>query len=66
MIYGFILVMVTMLSTGEMETEAIDWFEDPTCCIERGYQEEENAPMGVGFVCLEDYLPEGDIDESDL
>tara|TARA_B100001287_G_scaffold270765_1_gene270004 strand:- start:867 stop:1058 length:192 start_codon:yes stop_codon:yes gene_type:complete len=62
MIYGFYLIMVIMLPSGEIISEALDWFQDPNSCIEAGFFEEENAPPGVGFVCLEDYV-EGDINE---
>ena len=56
MIYGFILIMVTILPSGDIDSQAIDWFVDPYSCIEQGYIEEESAPMGVGFVCVEDYV----------
>ena len=45
-----------MLPTGDIESEAIDWFADPYSCVEQGYIEEESAAMGVGFVCVEDYV----------
>ena len=54
MIYGYILVMVTILANGDVTGEALDYFTDPMECIEQGYIEEENAEPGVGFVCLED------------
>ena len=56
MIYGFILIMVTMLPSGDIESEAIDRFAAPYSCVEQGYIEEESAAMGVGFVCVEDYV----------
>ena len=34
-------------------------FTDPLECIYNGNWEEENAPYGVGFVCLEDVIGEG-------
>ena len=54
MIYGYILVMVTLLANGEVTGEALDYFVDPVECVEQGFIEEENAEPGVGFVCLED------------
>ena len=53
-IVGFYLVMVTILPSGEVQGEVLNHFSDPYTCIEEGNWEEENAPYGVGFVCLED------------
>ena len=53
MIYGFYLVMVMILPTGEIQSEVLDHFSSAEQCIEEGYWEEENSPYGVGFVCLE-------------
>ena len=58
MIYGFYLVMVMILPTGEIQSEVLDNFSSAEQCIEEGYWEEENAPYGVGFVCLEDVIDE--------
>ena len=57
MIAGYILVMVTFLSTGEVTGTALDYFNDPYECIQEGQWEEEQAEPGVGFVCIEDYVP---------
>ena len=62
-IYGYILVMVTMLSSGDINAEALDWFFTPYECIEEAYSQENNAAFGVGFVCVEDIVP---IKEKDL
>ena len=56
MIYGFYLVMVMILPTGEIQSEVLDHFTSAEQCIIEGNWEEENAPYGVGFVCLEDYV----------
>ena len=53
-IVGFYLVMVTILPSGEVQGEVLNHFSDPYTCKEEGNWEEENAPYGVGFVCLED------------
>ena len=29
MIYGYILIMVIMLPSGDIDSRAVDWFEDP-------------------------------------
>ena len=57
MIAGYILVMVTILSTGEVTGEALDYFDNPNACWQQGVWEEELADPGVGFVCIEDYVP---------
>ncbi len=56
-VVGFYLVMVSILPNGDVKGEAIDYFTEPLECIYAGNWEEENAPFGVGFVCLEDYVP---------
>tara|TARA_B100000925_G_scaffold275742_1_gene242262 strand:- start:418 stop:606 length:189 start_codon:yes stop_codon:yes gene_type:complete len=57
-VVGFYLVMVTITPEGNVIGEAIDHFSDPLECIYAGNWEEENAPYGVGFVCLEDVVDE--------
>ena len=55
-ILGFYLVMVTISPQGEVVGKAIDYFREPLECIYAGNIAEENAPYGVGFVCLEDVV----------
>ncbi len=57
-IFGFYLVMVTILPSGEVRGEVLDNFQDSFQCIEAGIWEEENAEFGVGFVCVEDVIDE--------
>ena len=57
-VVGFYLVMVSILPSGDVKGEVIDYFNDPLECIYNGNWEEENAPFGVGFVCLEDIVNE--------
>ena len=56
MIYGYILIMVIMLPSGDIDSRAVDWFEDPYECVEMAqYQHENNpSPLGIGFTCIED------------
>ena len=49
-IYGYILIMVTMLPSGDIESQALDWFPTPYECVEEGYSQENDASYGVGFV----------------
>ena len=62
-VVGFYLVMVSILPNGNVKGEAIDYFTDPLECIYAGNWEEENAPFGVGFVCLEDVVNEDDAND---
>lgn len=57
-IYGFYLVMVMILPNGDVQSEVLNHFTSAYECIEEGNWEEENAPFGVGFVCIEDVLNE--------
>ena len=58
MIYGYILIMVIMLPSGDIDSRAVDWFEDPYECVEMAqYQHENKSQLGVGFVCIEDVIP---------
>ena len=58
-IYGFYLIMVVMLPSGDIKGEAVDWFFTPYECIEAAQYHLENhdTPLGVGFTCIEDILP---------
>ena len=55
-VYGYILIMVTMLPSGDIESEALDWFSNPYECVEiaRFHHENHESPYGVGFTCIED------------
>ena len=67
MIYGYILVMVIMLPSGDIDSRAVDWFEDPYECVEMAqYQHENNpSPLGIGFTCIEDLYPPRQEEKSD-
>ncbi len=64
LIYGFYLVMITITPMGDVRGEVMNYFTDANACIEHGIWEEENAPYGIGFVCIEDV--ETPIIEQDL
>ena len=67
MIYGYILIMVIMLPSGDIDSRAVDWFEDPTSCVEMAMHQHENheSPLGIGFTCIEDvYAPQQDEKEN--
>ena len=58
MIYGYYLIMVMMLPTGDVQGEALDWYFTPYECIEDAqYHHENKSKLGVGYVCIEDVLP---------
>lgn len=67
MIYGYILIMVTLLPSGEIESVALDSFTNPYECVEVAHYHHENheSPLGVGFTCIEDVYQviEKDLDE---
>ena len=58
-IYGFYLIMVVMLPSGDIKSEAIDWYFTPYECVEMAQYHHENheTPLGVGFTCIEDVIP---------
>jgi hypothetical protein len=58
-VYGFYLIMVVMLPSGDIKGEAVDWFFTPYECVEAAQFNHENhdTPLGVGFTCIEDVLP---------
>ena len=50
MIYGYYLIMVMMLPTGDVYSEALDWYFTPYECIEEAqYQHENKSQLGVGL-----------------
>ena len=58
MIYGYYLIMVMMLPTGDVYGETLDWYFTPYECIEEAqYHHENKSRLGVGYVCIEDVLP---------
>ena len=66
MIYGYYLIMVMMLPTGDVHGEALDWYFTPYECIEEAqYHHENKSKLGIGYVCIEDVYPvkERDLDE---
>jgi hypothetical protein len=66
MIYGYYLIMVMMLPSGDVHSEALDWYFTPYECIEETqYQHENKSQLGIGYVCIEDVYPvkERDLDE---
>ena len=58
-IYGFYLIMVVMLPSGDIKGEAVDWYFTPYECVEMAQYQHENveSPLGIGFTCIEDIYP---------
>ena len=56
MVVGYILVLVTILETGEGTGQALDYFNDSHACWQAGVEEEQIADPGIGFVCIEDFI----------
>ena len=56
MIAGFILVMVTVLPSGDIDSTAINYFLDGLDCRDEIRYELENAPPRTNFVCVPDHI----------
>ena len=54
---GFYLVMVSISPSGEVVGDVLAHYDDPYECVLNGTYEESEAPFGVGFVCIEDVVP---------
>ena len=54
MIYGFILVSVWILSSGEITGKALNCYYNPTSCWEEAIRMKEISEVGIGYVCVED------------
>jgi len=59
MILGFILVAVTINSSGIVEGEALDYYTGEYECWKNSIMHKEVASPGIGYVCIEDSI-EGD------
>ena len=53
MVVGFILVVAWILPSGEIETQALDYFKSNVLCYTKAVELEGQSAPGVGFVCLE-------------
>ena len=53
---GFYLVMVFITPEGNVMGEVLDHYNDPYECVINGTYEESEAPLGVGYVCIEDVI----------
>lgn len=56
MIAGFILVMVTILPNGDINSTAINYFQDGLDCRDEIRYQLENAPARTNFVCIPDHI----------
>ena len=56
MIVGYILVLVTILETGLVTGESIEYFDDPGHVLNKEFGRKKNSPPGIGYVCIEDYV----------
>ena len=63
MIYGWILVMITLYPDGTLDGGAIDYFRTfPECFV--AMQELSVTGQGTGYTCVDDYVDmSGDIEE---
>ena len=63
MIYGWILIMITLHPDGSLDGGAIDYFNTfPECFT--AMQELSVTGQGTGYTCIDDYVDmSGDIEE---
>lgn len=55
MTFGWILVVVSILPTGDVSGTSIDYFEHKEDCIYSGDRNVKHLQRGESFVCVEDY-----------
>ena len=55
MIYGWILIMITLYPDGNLEGEGIDYFSDYETCFEK-MVELSKTGRGIGYTCIDDYV----------
>jgi hypothetical protein len=55
-VLGYILVAVNLAPNGDVEGSALDYFRHNVVCYSVAVELEAQAPPGVGYVCLEDYI----------
>ncbi len=55
-VLGYILVAVKIVALGDITGVALDYFADANTCVTHAIELEATAPLGVGYVCLEDFV----------
>ena len=62
MIYGWILIMITLYPDGTLEGEGIDYFNEYEACFEQMVKLSVQG-QGQGYTCIDDYLDMNHEDE---
>ena len=55
MIYGWILIAVTLYPDGTLEGEGLDYFNTYKACFEK-MKELSVTGQGIGYTCIDDYV----------
>jgi len=55
-VVGYILVAVSINVMGDIEGKSVNYYTTEADCILDAMLEENKAPKGLGFTCVEDYL----------
>lgn len=60
MIVGFYLLMVSILPNGVVTGDVLDYYVNPVDCFSEAIELELDAPPGLAFTCVEDYVGIGE------
>jgi len=55
-IVGWFLITLSVLPSGDVKSEIIDWHPTAESCISTAFELKSEAELGIGFTCLEDYV----------
>jgi hypothetical protein len=56
LILGYILVVVSIDVSGDIEGQALDYFKTYEECMLEGLNRKSVSPPGISYACVEDYL----------
>ena len=56
LILGYILVVVSIDVSGDVEGKGLDYFKSYEECMLEGLNRKAVSPPGVSYACVEDYL----------
>ena len=56
MIFGFYLLVLSILPNGDVSGEVLDYYADADNCFSAAIEMKRDAGPGVGFTCIEDVV----------
>ena len=56
MILGFYLMMVSIMPSGDVTGEVLDYYTDQTACYTEAQELKEKSVPGYAFTCVEDIV----------